>query len=137
MKRILLSISIILIMSVNIYADVYVLIETETRNVLDLSPRNDAVIQEGQEKIIIPGIISDYPLLGDIQDYKFINNRFVLNTEKVNEKSLEISNYNKRVEELKIIRDKSDLMAKKELEKEGIIFKQVKDEDFNSNGNSE
>jgi len=124
-------------MSVNIYADVYVLIETETRNVLDLSPRNDAVIQEGQEKIIIPGIISDYPLLGDIQDYKFINNRFVLNTEKVNEKSLEISNYNKRVEELKIIRDKSDLMAKKELEKEGIIFKQVKDEDFNSNGNSE
>lgn len=129
MKKLLLSIIIILILCGNIYADVYVLFNSETKDVQDVSPDNSAVIEDGFQKIVIAGDVSDYPLV-DCQDYKFINNRFVLNVEKVNQKSIESSKTIEKSEELKKIRLKSDLMAKKELEKEGVVFKQVKDDDF-------
>lgn len=130
MKKLLLSIIIILIMAVNLYADVYILIETESRNVLDISPRNDAVIQEGQEKVILQGIVSDYPLDGDVQDYKLINNRFILNSQKVNEKQAEIEKGIEIAEEIKKINDKVRELAYDELKKEGVTFKHIKESDF-------
>jgi len=99
---------------------------------LDLESRNEI------------SVYSDLDI--ELQEAEYRNGKIIKHVETQAEKKAKEDKV-ARVEELKIIRDKSDLMAKKELEKEGIIFKQVKDEDFNSkqvkdedfnsNGNSE
>ena len=85
--RIILSLSIFLFGIVNIsQADVFLVRNKTTKEVLSLSKRNDAVFdQEKFELLILPGLPKDYPIERGIQNYKFDNGQFILNIEKIGE----------------------------------------------------
>ena len=70
-------------------AEVYVVYKTDTKEVLSVSPEDDAVVESGYSKEILPGATSDYPLEENVQDYKMTGKRFVLNTKKISDRENE------------------------------------------------
>ena len=105
------------------FADVYILYNTETKEVQSVSNQDDAVLENGYTKIILDGDISEYPLVYGAQNYKFVNNRFISNTKKISdEENAKIISKEKSIEN-KMIQDKLSEMAVVELKKEGKTFK--------------
>jgi hypothetical protein len=109
-------------------ADVFVVYNSTTKEILSVSDRADAVVPQGYSTEVIKGSASDFP--SDMSDYIFENKKIKLNIAKITEKQ------DKKIEEQKISDDK-ELVKKKmmrmacdELIKEGIQLKKIKCEDL-------
>lgn len=111
------------------FADVYVLIN-DKKEVLSISDKDDAVVEVGMEKVVIPGKIDDYGLILSPNYYKLSGKKFVQNNKKISDEENRINKYFKKQEEIELIEKKAKLLAMQELEKEGKTFQEVKPEDF-------
>jgi len=128
MKYLLLF--IILLTSTNSYAEVYVLFDQQTKEVKSISKRDDAVLQEGWEKVILDGRLSDYPLTYQAEYYTFEDGRFVVNVDKLSAEANAIKKAEKKAKELQKIERKKNKMAYEALKAEGVKFDLIKEEDF-------
>lgn len=84
MKNILLAI-IFLLIPLTASAEVFVIYNSSTKDVVSISKRDDAVVPSGCEKHILTGNIEDYQLENDAKYYRFVNKRFVLNSKKISD----------------------------------------------------
>lgn len=111
------------------FADVYVLIN-DKKEVLSISDQDDAVVEVGIEKVVLPGKIDDYGLILSPNYYKLNGKKFVQNNKKISDEENRINKLFKKQEEIELIEKKAKLLAMQELEKEGKTFQEVKPEDF-------
>ena len=107
-------------------ADVWIIVDTETKEIVSLSNQDDAQLEPGWEKIIIPGKLKDIELQHHSQYYKYQNGIFIVNIQKLSnealaqEEAMEISQ-----EEIEV-REWLRNLGIDELEKTGKVFKHIK-----------
>ncbi len=101
-------ICIIVCFARDVLAETYLLINKTTNEVQDMSVRDDAVVEAGFEKIVLPGKITDYELQYHPQYYKYVGGKWILNIKKMSD------------EENKIQLLKDELKKKKEDKQKAI-----------------
>lgn len=139
MKKAIMVVIVLLMLTPMVSANVYVAYDRNTQDVYSMSIKDDfrGVDVDGEylqvndvDYIILPGRLTDYPLQYHPVFYKYQSDRFVVNIKKLSDLALAQTETAERAAEMLLIEKKSKLFAKKELEKEGIIFDKVKDSDF-------
>jgi hypothetical protein len=106
-------------------AEVYLLVNKSTNEIKDMSPENDAVVEQGFEKIILPGILSDYPLQYHPSYYKYQNKKFIVNIKKISDEEIAKQEQEAKQAEEKLIQDKIRQQAIAELKTEGVELKHI------------
>ena len=129
MNKVIVTIFLLLV-CIPANADVFVLINSSTLDVQDISIRDDAVIEEGFEKIVLKGSISDYALNEKAQNYKFIDGKFIYNSEKINAEYQAKEDAKKVKEDMKAIKVQMEKMAYDALIEEKHEFQKLKKEDL-------
>ena len=119
-----------LMLSLPVFGETYLLVDKATNEIKSMSPRNDAQLESGQEKIILPENWEVYPLTDKPSNYKYKDGKFIKNIEKISNKEIKKAKYEKKNKELKKIEQRSLLSAMKELEAEGVKFDELKYSDF-------
>ncbi len=90
-------------------ADVFVIYDTQTKEVASIQDDDSAVVEQGFTKTIIEGKeVADFDLENNATDYKFTNNKFVVNTKKISDRENE-----KEAGEAKETERKADLESAK------------------------
>lgn len=69
-------------------AEVWLLVDKQTKDVISMSPEDDAQLEVGWKKIMLPGKLIDYPLSYAPWYYKYQDNRFVVNIQKLSDEAL-------------------------------------------------
>jgi len=103
-------------------AETYLLVDEESKEIKSLSKRDDAQLEEGQEKIILDLDVNDIELFEHPRYYKYKNKRFVLNVKKMSDEENVIIELEEKQAELGLIMKRVRKNAKTELEAEGIKF---------------
>ena len=110
----------------------FVLYDTATLEVLSISPENDAVVQTGQTEYILEekykNVIKE--LTAQVTDYKFINNEFVKDLDKISARENAIIQSNEKSAELKKVINRSYKDACEALVGEGLVFVHINCSDF-------
>jgi hypothetical protein len=81
------------------YAESYLIVKSDTNEVVSYSPQDDAVMQSGWKKIVLTMDYKDAPLDMPATYYKYIGNNFIKNTDKIT------AEYNQQQEAIKIAND--------------------------------
>lgn len=116
MKKVLLGL-VILGLATTCYADVYLIINSQTKDVYTASEKNDTIIPEGHELIILQGKLSDYP--EPLTNYQYKNKKFILNQEKVDKEN----KHKEEEAENQIIQEQIKKMAIEKLKADGKELK--------------
>ena len=111
-------------------ADVYVIYNNNSKEVLSVSSQDDAVVPSNCSKEILRGDIKDYPLEYQVSDYRIINKSFVVNTTKISERESRIESAIEKQGELDMVDKEAQRTAYDALIKAGYTFKHVKETDF-------
>lgn len=120
MKKILFMILFLSIFSFA-KAEVYLLVNKSTNEIKDMSPINDAVVENGYEKIILKGKISDYELQNHASYYKYKDNKFILNVKKISDEEIVKQEAEETAKVEKLIQDKIRDIAIEQLKEEGKL----------------
>lgn len=119
-------------------ASVYLVINPDNDEILSMSPENDCqgADVDGEyktidklTKVVKKGALTDYPLQEHPTFYKYKNDKFIMNIEKISDAEIAKEKYAKKTAEIEKIKKRANLNALKELELEGDIFTEV-DEDY-------
>jgi DNA polymerase III epsilon subunit-like protein len=121
MKKILLLIFGLMFIYGIANAEVYLLVNKSTNEIKDLSPENDAIIENGFEKIILSGELSDYPLQYHASYYKYQSNKFIVNIKKISDEELAKQQAEENAKAEKLIQEKIREQAIAELKTEGKL----------------
>jgi hypothetical protein len=124
MRKILFVICFLSIFSIA-NAEVYLLVNTKTSEIKDISPENDAVVEVGYEKIILPGRVSDYPLQYHASYYKYQNKKFVVNIKKISDEEIAKQEQEAKQAEEKLIQEEIRAQAIKALKDKGVELKAI------------
>lgn len=113
-------------------ADIYLIVEKTTKEIVSLSPQDDAVLPAGNyDKIVVPGEVEDLGLTEAATDYRYVNKRFVKNSEKISAREEARIDGDIKSSELLAIHNHILKAACLELEAAGTTFKEVDcDADF-------
>ena len=112
------------------FADIYVTYNTKTDEVIDMSKHKDVVLDEDGVRAKLPGKLTDYDLQYHPSYYKYKDNKFIVNIKKISDDAIAKDKCKARQLEMKKIEKQVYLNAKKELEANGEVFKEIKDKDF-------
>ncbi len=112
------------------YSDVYLVVDKSTREIISISSKDDAVVESGKEKIVLPGERRDIELQHDIQYYKYDNGRFVLNVKKMTDDEKKADDFNKKVSEIAAVENRALKIACEQLVAESKQFDIIKCSDF-------
>jgi len=112
------------------YADIFVLLDSQTKEVLSVYEgtgtemvESDIVISDKQEIVKFPGSYNDYAFSSDITDYKYKNKKLIMNQAKIDAKEKVKQDKKDKDNELKVIEEKMRQTAIDQLEAEGVEFK--------------
>lgn len=110
-------------------SDVYVMVNEATEEVVDISDRDDAVVQPGMKKVVLPGmILKDMGLLYSPTEYKIKGNKLVANTQKISDNEVKKEQHAELVAEKLLIQKELQNIAIKALKEKGVAFKHLKEE---------
>jgi len=132
MKKLFLFITVFISFFATANADVYVVHNAETDEVLSVSPKDDAVLPEGFEKTILIGGLENYPMEYQAKDYKLKNRKFIVNVKKISDREKRKEDSKNEENEIQTVRNKAFLDAYESLKASGHNFKYV-DESFFTN----
>lgn len=124
MMKIIIFVLLLSVASVS-YADIYVLTNAKGE-VISVSDNDNAVVEKGMEKKVLPGNVKELGLTRDVKDYKLIGKTFIQDNDKISARE------NKRIKEeargvdMNRIYQKSLRMACEKLVEEGEKLTQVK-----------
>jgi len=107
-------------------ADVWLLLDGD--EIVSLSPMDDAQIEKGQTKVVLPLEFKDIELQYHPTYYKYKDNRFVVNIKKLSDEALVQEISLEKQAENNLINKKIKDMAIAALEAEGKVFKHIKKE---------
>ena len=133
MKKFILALLILSITTIA-SADFKVVYDKSSKEVIFIVDKGDVVISsEDEAKLeteIMSGKISDYDLKEKYEDYKMVNGRFIINTQKISDKENKKEDKKKEADDMKLIRNKSYKIACDALVADGVKFDKVKCSDF-------
>lgn len=122
MKKLLFVLGFLLIFNIA-NANIYLLVNKETKEVKDISPENDAVVEIGYEKIVLSGKLEDYAFTDNPTNYFYKNNKFIKNIDKIDKQEQEKIKQEEIKQEEKLIQERIRKIAIDQLKSEGVIFK--------------
>lgn len=127
MKIIILFLSVMFCSSA--YADVYVVYDKATKEVVSISNEKDCVVQSNMAMDIISGkTLDDIMLASSPVMYKWDNGTFKANMQKLQDKEKkELDAYNKKQEE-DMVSARMRKLAIDSLKSEGKVFKYIEEE---------
>ena len=108
------------------YAELYIIVDTETQEIFTVSEKNDTVLPDGKELVILEGDFETYPFPDHPSNCKLINNKFIVNTEKVNKEYQDSLIAEEIAEEEAMVQEKMRKLAIDKLKEEGKVLKHVK-----------
>jgi len=89
MKTILIVCALLTIFASTAMANLYLIVNSESKEIITASESNDTVVGDGQDIITLPGKFENYELAHNPVFYFYKDDRFVLNTEKLNTVSVD------------------------------------------------
>lgn len=112
-------------------ADLYVLYDSATLEIKSAIKKDDAVLEPGWTKVILPGKLKDYGLTKHPRYYKFIDGEFIQNNEMINKEVNDLEEAQNYSDEITLIQKRSLRLACEDLEqKDGVIFQYLTCGDF-------
>jgi len=118
-------IGILLLFVTPCFAETYIIFNSDTQEVLSVSPQDDAVMpQTGYTKIIIKDNFWDLDLQYPHQWYKWSGSRLIPNTKKLDEEAIKEEKVREKVEQEKLINDELRSVAIERLKAKGINIKE-------------
>jgi len=129
MKTSILVISLLMFATIA-QAKTYLLIDSQTKQVVSISPEDDAVVGQGQEKVVVDKEYADIKLEYPVQYYKYTNKKFVEDTKKLSDEENLKQKDAKRAEEEQKINKQMKKMAYEELKASGTKFEIITDDSF-------
>ena len=130
MRKIIITILAILLMSIPAFAETYLLVDNSTKAIISMSPEDDAQIEAGQEKVVIKDKFFEIKLDSQLQDYFYINEKFVKDYEKISKRESDKIESKKKSIEIEVIKKRALKDAYEKLKAENYNFKEVKDSDY-------
>lgn len=127
MKKLLLAVCSVLIITGVAFAETYVLYNNTTKEVYSISNEDDAVMPQGYAKVVIKENMKDLDLDYPADCYKWQNNRFVSNTKKLDALAQKEELARNKAEEEKLIQKKLKKIAIDKLKEEGVILKYIEE----------
>lgn len=122
---------LLLLFTVNANADIYLILEKTTKDIISLSDKDDAVLPEGNyEKVVVRGDVNALGLTKAPEDYRYINKNFVLNSAKISKRENDRITAEQKSQELIQVYKKAMLMAYEQLKTDGVNFIYIQQEDF-------
>lgn len=112
------------------FADVYITYDSTSEEIKSISAEDDAVVESGWSQTILPGELSDYPLIYQAKYYKFKNNKLIVNVKKMSDEENAKDEKIKKKDDMKdiqnrVYKDACDLMVL-----DGYNFKKLQCSDF-------
>ena len=105
MKRLALVLAILLLAQ-PCFAELYVIIDKNTKEVMTASEKNDTVIPQGKELVVMPGGWDNYDFKYPLMFYKLNNGKFIVNTQMVSDVEKESQDIlNKKEDDDKIMEE--------------------------------
>ena len=137
MKKILIALSLAVIFTyiARANADITVVRDKNTNEVLFLTDSGDVKLSEADaqkyETVVIPDkTLKDIEIREAPQDYKFVNDRFVVNTQKISDRENDKEVQSARDAEMEAVQKKAYLDAFTALKAGGQSFKYISADDF-------
>ena len=126
MKKIFIATILLMFITSIANAESYLLIDKETKEVKSLSNEDDAQLQPGWEKIILPTEFRDIELMYAPCYYYYRDKRFVVNTAKLSDEALKQQEILEKAEEEVWVKEYLQDMAITELKKAGKEFRHLR-----------
>ena len=125
LKKLILITTFLLIITNLVFAEVYLIVDKTTKEIYTASEKDDTAIPAGKEKVVLSGGFANYELKDNPTNYFYKNNKFILNTEKINaEAEAEKLAADKAIEEVKI-KEEMRAQAITSLKNKGVELKVV------------
>jgi len=103
------------------YAELYIIVDSQSREIFTVSEKNDTLLPDGKELVILEGDFETYPFPEHPSNCKLINNKFIVNTEKVNKEYQDKIKREKKNKKDKLITERMRKIARDQLVQEGLI----------------
>jgi len=103
------------------YAELYIIVDSQSREIFTVSEKNDTLLPDGKELVILEGDFETYPFPEHPSNCKLINNKFIVNTEKVNKEYQDKIKREKKNKKDKLITERMRKIARDQLVEEGVI----------------
>ncbi len=104
-------------------AEVYLVVDKTSKEIITMSEKNDTVPSSNQETVVLPGKFSNYELVDNPTNYKYEKGKFILNVAKINEAEIAIKAAEEKAQEEKLVNDRIRKIAIEQLKTEGVVFK--------------
>jgi len=122
MKRLFLVTVLLLVSTELVFANVVVIYDKSTKEVITASDKDDTIVPVNCEKKILPGDISDFTTENPT-NYKISGDKFIKNIDKISKIEEDKQRQQEITTEQKMIDDKIQKMAIGALKAEGKTFK--------------
>jgi len=129
MKKVII-ILIVMFLASPVCAKTYLILDSSTKEIVSISPEDDAQVGSGQEKFVIKDNFHKITLTAQPQDYFYKNGAFIKNYDKISKKESDKIKYKKKAEEIEVIKKRALKDAYEKLKAENYNFKEVKDSDY-------
>ena len=103
------------------FAEVYLTYDKNTKDIIDFAPDKAVVMQDGWERIVLSGDLPDYALAYHCTNYKYQNDRFVVNVKKLSDEALAQEKAERKAKRKKKIEDRMYKDIEQKLIAEGVI----------------
>jgi hypothetical protein len=104
----------------NSYADLYVVVDKNTKEVITVSEKNDTIPAEGQEVKVLKGSLKDFSDENPT-NYKLSGTKFVKDIEKISNQELKKAQDEENAKKEVLIKEKTRQMAIEALKLEGKL----------------
>ena len=126
-----MSVLLMLISVSQANAKVWIIVEDATDEIYSLSPEDDAVMPDtGYTKHIVDLNFKDIELMDHPTNYKYKNDKFIMNIQKISDKENKKEENKKGADDLKLIRNKAYKIACDALVADGVTLEKIKCKDF-------
>jgi hypothetical protein len=124
MKKIWLVIVFLAVFYGACFAEVYLIFDTATKSVYTISEKDDTSLPQGTEKVVLPGTIEQLGLTEHPSMYKFKNNKFINDSDKISNDELAKEKTKNKLDNDKLIAGKLRQMAITTLKADGVKLKE-------------
>jgi hypothetical protein len=110
-----------LILTSTCFAEIYVITDKKTNEVITVSEKNDTIAGQGQEIKVMSGSLQDFTEENPT-NYKLSGTKFIKNIDKIDKQEQEKNKQEESAKEEKLIQGKIRQLAIEALKSDGVII---------------
>ncbi len=110
------------------FADIYIIKDKNTNEIITMSEKDDTILQNNQEKIILSGDYESYELDDNPTNYLYKNGKFIKNIKRINDLENKKQDEQGALNEEKLVQKEMRKQAIKLLKDKGQNFKYIKED---------